>query len=62
MSPFSRLNVSDVKLKIPLTPEMLHIARRMVWFQKPEEALKHPYTFMAHVMTYGTVEDIIVVK
>lgn len=49
-------------LTIPPTPEMLYVARRMVWFQKPEEAIRHPYTFMAHVMTYGTVEDILLVK
>ena len=31
----------------------------MVWFEKPEEALRSPDLFLAHVMTYGTVQDVV---
>ncbi len=43
---------------LPVTPEMLHVACRVVWFKAPEEALADPVHFLAHVMTYGTVEDL----
>jgi hypothetical protein len=35
------------------------IAKRMVWFKTPEDALKYPKVFLAHVMTYGTLDDLI---
>ncbi|HQS83701.1 MAG TPA: hypothetical protein PLY23_02160 [Alphaproteobacteria bacterium] len=44
-------------LKISPTPALLQVAQRLVWFKPPQEALDHPYIFMAHVMTYGTFED-----
>lgn len=34
------------------------IAKRVVWFKKPEDALKDTKLFLAHVMTYGTLSDI----
>jgi hypothetical protein len=40
------------------TPEMLAVAERVVWFKPPSEALADPVHFVAHVMTYGTVEDL----
>jgi hypothetical protein len=43
---------------LPLTPELLSVARRVVWFKEPEETLADPVHFLAHVMTYGTVEDL----
>ncbi|MBF0319747.1 MAG: hypothetical protein HQL01_08090 [Nitrospirae bacterium] len=43
---------------LPVTPELLNVARRVVWFKEPEEALLDPVHFLAHVMTYGTVEDL----
>jgi hypothetical protein len=49
-------------LKIPHTKELLNVAQRLVWFKQPQDALDLPYTFMAHVMTYGTITDVITVK
>lgn len=49
-------------LKIPHTPETERVAQRMIWFKSPAEALNDPYTFMAHVMTYGNLEDILTIK
>jgi hypothetical protein len=43
---------------LPHTPELLAVAERVVWFKSPEEALADPVHFLAHVMTYGTVEDL----
>lgn len=45
-------------MTLPDTPELLWVARRVVWFKEPAEALKDPAHFLAHVMTYGTVEDL----
>jgi hypothetical protein len=43
---------------LPHTPALLNVARRVVWFKRPEDALTDPVHFLAHVMTYGTVEDL----
>jgi hypothetical protein len=43
---------------LPRTPELLNVARRVVWFKQPEEALAEPLLFLAHVMTYGAAEDL----
>jgi hypothetical protein len=42
----------------PPTPALLNVARRVVWFQEPEETLSDPVQFLAHLMTYGTIEDL----
>jgi hypothetical protein len=34
----------------------------MIWFKPPEEALEDAAFFLAHVMTYGTVEDVVTAK
>jgi len=43
---------------LPRTPELLNVARRVVWFMEPEKTLENPVHFLAHVMTYGTIEDL----
>jgi hypothetical protein len=43
---------------LPLTPELLRVARRVVWFERPETALADPVHFLTHVMVFGTVEDL----
>ena len=47
---------------LPLTPALRNVARRVVWFKEPGEALADPVHFLAHVMTYGTVEDLKALK
>jgi hypothetical protein len=42
---------------LPQTPDLLAVAERVVWFKPPTETLADPVHFVAHVMTYGTVED-----
>jgi hypothetical protein len=43
---------------LPATPELLAVARRVIWFKDPVEALADPILLLAHVMTYGTPEDL----
>ena len=42
---------------IPITPETLAVARRIVWFEAPEKALADPVRFMAYAMAYALPED-----
>lgn len=43
--------------QIPLTPATEAIARRVVWFQPPAEALADPVRFMAYALASATHED-----
>jgi hypothetical protein len=44
------------------TPELRAVAERVVWFKTPDETLADPLHFLAHVMTYGTPEDVAVAR
>jgi len=48
--------------QIEPTAELRTVAQRVVWFKEPEAALADPEHFLAHVMTYGTPEDIAVAR
>jgi hypothetical protein len=43
---------------LPQTHHLLRVARRVVWFEEPEQALADPLHFLAHVMVFGTFEDL----
>ena len=43
--------------RLPLTDEFKAIARRVIWFEEPEQALHDPVRFLAYAMTYGRHED-----
>jgi hypothetical protein len=43
---------------LPQSPELLAVAQRVVWFKPPADALAEPVHFLAHVMTFGTAEDL----
>lgn len=47
---------------LPLSADLLAVAPRVVWFEAPEKALADPVRFLAYVMTYGTAEDLAVVR
>ena len=34
------------------------VAKRVIWFKAPGDALRDVKLFLAHVMTYGTLSDI----
>ena len=38
--------------------DLLRVAKRVVWFKAPDDAVKDVKLFLAHVMTYGTLTDI----
>ena len=41
--------------------DLEQVAKRLFWWKEPAEALADSNRFLAQVMTYGTVEDLIVV-
>ncbi len=43
---------------LPQTPALLDVARRVVWFKEPDAALADAVHFLAHVMTFGTPDDL----
>ncbi len=47
---------------LPLTPEMLDIARRVIWFEEPSQALGDPLRFVAYAMTYAIHRDMQVIR
>lgn len=47
---------------LPNSPDLLDVARNVVWFEEPEKVLSDPVRFMAYFMTYGTPEDLAVVS
>ncbi len=42
---------------IPLTPETEALARRLVWFEEPTEALSDTFRFVAYALARATHED-----
>ena len=43
-------------------PDLRRVARRVVWFKPPEETLRDPVLFLNHAMTWGTIEDLRIVR
>jgi hypothetical protein len=42
---------------IPLTPDTEALARRLVWFEEPQEALSDTFRFVAYALARATHED-----
>jgi hypothetical protein len=42
---------------IPLTPNTEALARRLVWFEEPQEALSDTFRFVAYALARATHED-----
>lgn len=47
---------------LPLDPDLLAVAPRIIWFEPAERALADPVRFLAYLMTYGTLDEIAVVR
>ena len=47
---------------LPYNADLLSLAPRVVWFEPPERALAEPARFLAYVMTYGTLQDVAVIR
>ena len=48
--------------RIPLNAETETVARRIVWFEEPREALSDPVRFMAYAMARATHADMKVIR
>ena len=44
------------------TPDLIEVAARVIWFEPPVTALTDTAQFLAYLMTYGTTEDIAIVR
>lgn len=47
---------------LALTEELAKVAQRVVWFEPPDEALADPIRFVTYAMTYGTHDDMNVIR
>lgn len=47
---------------LPHDQDLLAVAPRVVWFEPPDKALANPIRFLSYLMTYGTIDDIAVVR
>lgn len=47
---------------LSVVPQLEELARRVVWFKSPVEAISMPEHLIAHVLTYGTHEDVNVLR
>ena len=47
---------------LPHTEDLLAVARHVIWFEPPENALSDTVRFLAYLTTYGTAEEIAVVR
>ena len=47
---------------IPLTPDTEELARRLVWFEEPAEALADTFRFVAYALARATHEDMKLVR
>ena len=45
-------------LQAPYPAELLRIARKVVWYDTPEQTLADSKTFLAHLMVYGSPADV----
>jgi hypothetical protein len=39
--------------------ELLAVAENVIWFKPPKEALADSTDFLCHVMTYGSLDDVL---
>jgi hypothetical protein len=47
---------------VPLTPDTEALARRLVWFEEPAEALSDPVRFVAYALARATHEDMKILR
>ena len=48
--------------RIPITADTESLARRLVWFEEPAEALSDPYRFVAYALARATHEDMKILR
>ena len=42
---------------LPMTADIKEIAKRVIWFESPEEAIEDPVRFLAYAMRYASFSD-----
>lgn len=47
---------------LPPNPDLKAVAANVIWFEAPEKALADPIRFLAYLMTYGTPDELAVVR
>ena len=47
---------------IPITAQTLELARNIIWFEPPAQALADPVRFMAYAMRYALPEDMRIIR
>jgi hypothetical protein len=47
---------------LPPNPDLLSLAQRVIWFEPAQQALSNPVRFLAYVMAFATLQEIIVVR
>ena len=47
---------------LSLNKDLERVAGRTVWFKTPRDAVADPVHFVAHVLTYGTHEDVQILR
>ncbi len=51
-----------MKLTHPYAAELLRVARKVVWYDEPEQTLADLTTFLSHLMVYGSPADVAVAR
>lgn len=51
-----------MSLAVPYPVELLRVARKVVWYEKPEETLADLRTFLSHLMVYGSAADVAITE
>jgi hypothetical protein len=51
-----------MSLTVPYPAERLGVARKVVWYDKPEQTLADLKTFLSRLMVYGSSADVAVAK
>lgn len=44
---------------MPIASDLETVARRVIWFEEPHEALADPHHFLCYLMQNGTDQDVI---
>ena len=47
---------------MPYPAELRAVAERVIWFDSADQSLRYPKRFLAYLMTYGTLEDIVTAR
>ena len=51
-----------MKLSVPYAADLLRVARKVVWFDDPDQTLADLPAFLAHVTIYGSAADVATVE